>query len=116
VGGPAEARRRAEVARLVNELLGSDRVAVHAALRRLAASLAADELLRDRHRLTPREADVARLLALGKSNAEIAAALGISEHTGRRHTEQVLAKLGVRSRAAVAAAIGLAGAGWGSAA
>jgi DNA-binding CsgD family transcriptional regulator len=54
-------------------------------------------------RLTAREAEVARLLALGRSNGAIAAALGISAHTARHHTESVMAKLGVRSRAAVAA-------------
>lgn len=117
VGAPREERQLAEVLKVVNELLDSDRAGVQAALRRLAGTLATDELLRDRYRVTAREADVARLLALGKSNAEIATALGISEHTSRRHTEQVLAKLGVRSRAAVAAAMGLAGAdGWHSAA
>ncbi|HEX7120074.1 MAG TPA: helix-turn-helix transcriptional regulator [Longimicrobiales bacterium] len=53
--------------------------------------------------LTPRQATVARLLAEGRSNAEIAARLGISPHTARHHTESVLLKLGVRSRAEVAA-------------
>ena len=48
--------------------------------------------------LTPRESAVARLLAAGKPSKAIAAALGISTHTARRHTERVFAKLGVRSR------------------
>lgn len=52
--------------------------------------------------LTPQEARVALLLRERRSNAEIAAALSISRHTARHHTERVLAKLGVRSRAAVA--------------
>jgi DNA-binding CsgD family transcriptional regulator len=34
--------------------------------------------------------------------SEIAAALGISAHTARRHSERVLAKLGVHSRREVA--------------
>jgi DNA-binding CsgD family transcriptional regulator len=59
--------------------------------------------LRDRFSLTPREAQVANLLALGNSNRQLARALGISEHTARRHTERVLSKLGVTSRAQVAA-------------
>ena len=57
----------------------------------------------ERYGLTRREAAVARLLAQRRSTAEIAAALGISSHTVRHHTERVLAKLGVRSRADAAA-------------
>ncbi|HEX6939079.1 MAG TPA: helix-turn-helix transcriptional regulator [Longimicrobiales bacterium] len=53
--------------------------------------------------LTPRQAAVAALLAEGRSNAEVAERLGISPHTARHHTESVLMKLGVRSRAEVAA-------------
>jgi DNA-binding CsgD family transcriptional regulator len=49
-------------------------------------------------RLTPREADVLRLLREGRSNREIATALGISLHTARTHVSRVLAKLYVRSR------------------
>lgn len=51
--------------------------------------------------LTPKEAEVAQLLAEGRSNAGIAVALCISPHTARHHTERVMAKLGVRSRAEV---------------
>ena len=57
--------------------------------------------LRKRYGLTERELDVTNLLSTGKSNAEIAQALGISPFTARHHTESVLAKLGVRSRAEV---------------
>ena len=55
--------------------------------------------------LTRREAEVATLLARGCANAEVARALDVSAHTARRHTERVLQKLGVHSRAAVAAVI-----------
>ncbi|MDP9176636.1 MAG: helix-turn-helix transcriptional regulator [Gemmatimonadota bacterium] len=48
--------------------------------------------------LTPREKEVARLLARRRTSKEIAKALGISHATARRHTEKVLAKLGLRSR------------------
>jgi DNA-binding CsgD family transcriptional regulator len=78
---------------------------VHAAFRRVAATGAPAAVLQDRYRLTDREVDVAHLLAAGRSNAEIAAALSISEHTSRHHTERVLAKLGVRSRAGVGAVL-----------
>lgn len=55
--------------------------------------------------LTRREAQVAIRLSAGDRNSEIAAALGVTQYTARRHTEAVLRKLGVRSRSAVAAAI-----------
>lgn len=52
-----------------------------------------------RYGLTRREHEVARLLAQGKSNAAIAQELRISAHTARHHTQRVLAKLAVHSRA-----------------
>lgn len=55
--------------------------------------------------LTPREAAVARLLAEGLRNRGIAQRLTMSEFTARRHTEQILRKLGVESRAQVGAAL-----------
>jgi len=46
---------------------------------------------------------VLRLLAEGRTNSEIAAALWISPITARNHVGNILAKLGLDSRAAVAA-------------
>jgi DNA-binding CsgD family transcriptional regulator len=51
------------------------------------------------HGMTPREIEVAMLLTEGCSNRTIAHRLGISQHTARHHTQRVLAKLGVHSRA-----------------
>ena len=51
------------------------------------------------HGMTPREIEVAVLLTEGCSNRTIAHRLGISPHTARHHTQRVLAKLGVHSRA-----------------
>jgi DNA-binding CsgD family transcriptional regulator len=53
--------------------------------------------------LTPRQRDVAVLIASGHSNAEVARQLQVSPFTARRHTEQVLARLGVHSRLQAAA-------------
>jgi DNA-binding NarL/FixJ family response regulator len=48
--------------------------------------------------LTMRETEVLRLMAGGQSNRQIAARLGISEHTAKFHVSSVLAKLGAASR------------------
>ena len=53
--------------------------------------------------LTPREAEVLRLVASGKTNRDIAVELVISEHTVGRHLQNLFAKLGVSSRAAATA-------------
>src|SRR5918997_197761 len=59
--------------------------------------------LRDRYGLTRRELEVATLLAQGRTNTAIANTLHISPHTARHHTQRVLGKLGVHSRAAAGA-------------
>ena len=51
--------------------------------------------------LTAREAEVARLVARGRSNAEIASELFLSEATVKTHVGRVMAKLGVRDRVGV---------------
>jgi DNA-binding CsgD family transcriptional regulator len=68
---------------------------------RRAPELPCDSELRQRFRLTPKESTVARLLAAGRTNLEIAEELIMSPHTARHHTENVLLKMGLRSRAAV---------------
>lgn len=53
--------------------------------------------------LTAREAEVLVLAAAGRTNREIAAELVLSEHTVRRHLQNIFTKLGVSSRAAATA-------------
>jgi DNA-binding NarL/FixJ family response regulator len=48
--------------------------------------------------LTPRELEVLRHVAKGMSNAEIAAALFVSDTTIKTHVARILAKLGLRDR------------------
>lgn len=52
--------------------------------------------------LTRREADVLRLVAAGRTNRQIARALGISVKTVEKHLAVVFAKLGAASRAEAA--------------
>ncbi|MCE7006224.1 AAA family ATPase [Kibdelosporangium philippinense] len=48
--------------------------------------------------LSPRELDVARLLAAGQTNREIASALFLSRRTVEQHVASILRKMGVSSR------------------
>jgi DNA-binding CsgD family transcriptional regulator len=53
--------------------------------------------------LTPTELTIARLVATGKSNPDIAAELYLSRNTVQTHVSHILAKLGVPSRAGIIA-------------
>jgi DNA-binding NarL/FixJ family response regulator len=53
--------------------------------------------------LAKREADVARLVAEGLTNRQIGTRLFISERTVDSHVRSILTKLGVNSRAQIAA-------------
>jgi DNA-binding CsgD family transcriptional regulator len=64
--------------------------------RRVAAEDLAAELPDD---LTPREAEILRLLATGSTNNEIASALFLSVHTVERHLTNSYRKITVRNRA-----------------
>ena len=65
-----------------------------------------DYLARSAHgweSLTPTEAKIARLIADGRSNPEIAAGLSLSRDTVRAHVSHILAKFGARSRTEIVA-------------
>jgi DNA-binding CsgD family transcriptional regulator/tetratricopeptide (TPR) repeat protein len=53
--------------------------------------------------LTPREQEVAQLVAAGQTNAEIATSLYLSPRTVEHHISNILTKLGYRSRVQIAA-------------
>jgi DNA-binding NarL/FixJ family response regulator len=56
-----------------------------------------------RHGLSPRELEVLRLLAEGRSNREIADGLSLSERTIENHVLHILTKLSLSSRTAATA-------------
>jgi DNA-binding NarL/FixJ family response regulator len=92
--------RPAQVVDAVRVVARGDSLLFPTAIRRLAAryghSDAASRL--PGARLTGRELDVLRLMAAGRSNAEIAAELVVGIETVKTHVGNVLTKLGVRDR------------------
>ncbi len=66
-------------------------------------SLIKKDIHRNTHGLTPRELEVLRILATGKTNKEIAKELYISRRTVDRHVSNILGKLNVETRAAATA-------------
>lgn len=102
VGGLADAIRRA----YRGEPLHTS-AEVEQSLRRLRRRRAQDGNLAQRiERLTPRELEILQLMANGSTSEQIASELGMSKHTLRTHTQNVLTKLGVHSKLdAIVAAI-----------
>lgn len=62
-------------------------------------------LIVEAYGLTPREVEVARLIARGLGTSEIAAKLYLSPHTVRDHVKAVLEKVGVSSRGELVARV-----------
>jgi DNA-binding NarL/FixJ family response regulator len=102
VGGLADAIRRA----YRGEPLHSS-TEVEESARKLRRRRAMDGNLAQRiDRLTPRETEILQRMADGDSPEKIARELGMSKHTLRTHTQNVLTKLGVHSKLdAIVAAI-----------
>jgi pimeloyl-ACP methyl ester carboxylesterase/DNA-binding CsgD family transcriptional regulator len=63
----------------------------------------ASPMARDRRELSAREIEVLRLVASGRTDAQIARTLALSTHTVHRHVANIRTKLDVPSRAAAAA-------------
>jgi len=95
-GARAEAER---AVRLLDRWPGWRRERAESLLRRLGGGPAGA----DDGPLTPREREVAALVATGLSNAEVGAKLFISAKTASVHVSNILAKLGMSSRAEIAA-------------
>ena len=97
----AEAISLVEEVRSIADRLGSQPLAARASelLREARARHPTDEPW---HPLTAREFEVARLIAAGQTNAEIAASLFIAPKTASSHVEHILAKLGTSRRSEIA--------------
>lgn len=96
----AAARYRVRGAFAGEGLVGHE-TSVLVALERADRGLPTAQQLAAYHGLTPREAEVALLLARGLSNREIADRLSLSLSTVRHHAEWVFTKLSVHSRKAL---------------
>jgi DNA-binding NarL/FixJ family response regulator len=103
-----------EILRTVRQVLAGESVlqadTVMQLLRRMSVGERRDE--KQRVKLTRREQDVLRLIALGQTNREIADTLTLTVSTVKTHVEHVIGKLGVsdRTQAAVhAMELGLVG-------
>jgi DNA-binding NarL/FixJ family response regulator len=94
----------ADLAAAIRALAAGQNVLAPAALDRLLSGPpvepAPGELPRDYAGLTDREREVLLLVGRGRSNAEIAAELGVGETTVKTHVGRVLTKLGLRDRVA----------------
>lgn len=94
-----------ELSSKTNVLDGVDAGLVAAQLREILASAvdARVKAAQAMEKLSAREREVAALLAQGRSNADIAKALGCTERTVRAHMESMNRKVGVSNRTALLA-------------
>jgi len=101
LGYLTKAATRAEIGRAVHAAAAGQAVLDPGVQQRLLSAAArapaapADDGEGD---LTPRESDVLRLIAEGRSNREIARALYVSEATVKTHVNRIFAKTGSRDR------------------
>ncbi|WP_214326813.1 response regulator [Nonomuraea sediminis] len=97
--------RRDELAHAVRVVAAGESLLAPAVTRRLVEDLVrrpghgvAPRLAARLEALTERESETLRLVAAGRSNAEIAARLVVSEHTVKTHVSRILTKLDLRDR------------------
>jgi DNA-binding NarL/FixJ family response regulator len=90
--------RPQQIVDAVRVVARGDSLLFPAAVRRLAAAYGPARERLPGVRLTEREGEVLRLMADGRSNAEIAADLVLGLETVKTHVGNVLTKLGVRDR------------------
>ena len=64
-----------------------------------------DSQVQDTYNLSDREMEVLRLVCGGSTNREISARLFLSPHTVKDHVKHIMAKLGVKSRNRIIAAV-----------
>lgn len=92
-----------ELVRAVRVVAAGDALLAPSITRRLIAEVTSRRERRTTSRelasLTPREREVFELVAEGKSNAEIAGELYVTEQTVKTHVSGLLGKLGLRDRA-----------------
>ncbi|MFN2568662.1 MAG: AAA family ATPase [Candidatus Dormibacteria bacterium] len=98
VGGDLS-RARSLVAEAASQAVGLGMVPLAARARQLIERLDAAEAAP----LTPREREVAELVARGLTNKEIAATLFLSERTAQNHVQHILLKLDFSTRSQIAA-------------
>lgn len=85
--------------RLLDALSGGDRLGAARAPAGPSAAADTADAVDAAEGLTPREAEVLAHIAAGESNAEIAAALFVSEATVKTHINHIFSKTGLRDRA-----------------
>lgn len=91
----------------VRVVAGGEALLAPSVTRRLIADYAARPEPKRRatlSQLTERELEVMRLVASGRTNAELAAVLFLSEQTVKTHVSKILAKLGLRDRTQIVVA------------